>query len=315
MDGGYILLVLVLFGCLFGCYSAYIVREYQIAKPLGMQTLLGKVIAELTKYFFVSTMINAVGSAIAIFSINAPLGDHTRFLLSVIFTVASYVAFMFNLLGFGTCLLTRYACVYHSVFVASLDEDQVILWINRFILVASFSIPLIEYTCLTRMEDSVVYFLFSKHHQSPKDVEKLKIILGLTDALIMIILQLRLEYDKAQFGDKSCLSFLLGLRSRMSGNDIPAIQIGDPNSLPVIVNHKVLWIIVIIVGIIPGTILYVRCFDGEGAEAEVQVLPRGNGGEQEHLTSGPLQEKYKQSRHPKLCQHQVSQMWKTNSHL
>ncbi len=254
---------LLTLGGLFGCYSAYIVRKYHRSKPMGLQTLLGKVMIIVTTYYSMSSTSIAV-----IFSLTIVFRP-TQFYIPEVMTFSVYVSLMLYFLGFGACLLTRYASVYHSTYVASLDEVQVLRWIKGSILAASILVPIIEYTWITPVNVTVIYNIILDETGSPEQkVERLKNIVGLADVLVMITLQLRLEYDKAHFGDDSCfleltnriLALISGQPNISDTNGDEGIQNdandGDDNAG----NHRFSRILVILASIFPLTIFYQSLF-------------------------------------------------------
>ncbi len=174
-----------------------LIQSYHYSKPLGRQTLLGKVISSL----FMNVLIcMAVYHAIpiTIFILLTPLEDHQFFdidlnifvFLSCVTIIASEIALLF-------VLTTKYLSIYHSTFVYALNEDKTIDLLKAMTYFLALSLTTIEYNYLTRLDNAVMYQVFlTEPKNNEANVEKVKILVFVLIFLISGFMQARLEFDE-----------------------------------------------------------------------------------------------------------------------
>ena len=148
-----------------GLICLKIIRNYHENKPLGMQTLLGKVIVICTNVtaltlFVIATLISA---------------SSEMFSDLVNKTVASFLAGMsYNVvqmfyLSIISVTLTKYLSIYHSTILQDLNEKQILLNIKIALIIVPLLITAIEFFFLTDIEETPQFLIFqiqSGNHQS-----------------------------------------------------------------------------------------------------------------------------------------------------
>ena len=214
-----------------------------------------------------TTFYSIASSAYAL-SISLPfaLGPHIQMSHSIaaVLTIIVYISVMLYIFGFGVCLLTRYASVYHSQVVALIDEKRALAWIKCVVLGASLTMPFVEYTWLTQIEDTVTFTVIRYgQRQGPMLVERLKPILNSVVVLIMLVLQLRLEYDNVKYGDNSfflqCVHYVKKLMGKLANPLALTYQVGEEEGGfqdNVDVNNHALRILVILASLIPIVLIF-----------------------------------------------------------
>ncbi len=159
-----------------GILFYHLIRSYHNCKPLGRQTLLGKVIASL---FMNVLMIMAVyhAAALTIILFIAPIERYGNFEIAAkafaFFSCFTIMASEIALLG---VLLTKYLSIYHSAFVYGLNEDKTI----KLFLSSTMSLAMLltswEYSFVTRLDSVVMYqILLESPNDDDANVEKVKI--------------------------------------------------------------------------------------------------------------------------------------------
>ncbi len=193
-----------IFGCIFGNLGAYIIRSYHNSKPLGMQTLLGKVIMVETHIYTLEITVYGI-----LFSTSSTLSQYGYIndTVAKIGTVLAYVSFLLFFLGMFMCILTKYCSIYHGSFLNALDEDTILGNVKLILALVPLTLALLEYVLITPVNESPIYLLLRHGRaEGTPSAEKAKLLLILSTLIAMIVLYVRIEHDHFQFKESSSLT-------------------------------------------------------------------------------------------------------------
>ncbi len=193
-------------GLVFCCLACRVIKTYHLSKPLGMQTLLGKFIVLFTNVYLWSVACYAFAFTIGITcSPSGFVNNFTARIITVVIFMASQACFS----AFTICLIVKYFSIYHSTWLESVDEDQLISKARISLVVGPSVMAFVEYCYLTRILDNRYYQFFRYGTNGGEGVETLRPVLLLITFLCIAILQTRLELDNLHFGEDSLLLNLL----------------------------------------------------------------------------------------------------------
>ena len=140
-------------------FCTYVTRQYYNSKPLGMQTILGKIIIKE------SYAINAgitIYSSFLLFTLSCNVSAFANDLMCKSITATFLLLYIWMCLGFWFCLVIRYASIYHGTLLEMVDENTVMSKINWVLGIAPLTLTLLEYTLVSKVEDSQVYDMMCK---------------------------------------------------------------------------------------------------------------------------------------------------------
>ena len=193
-------IILVLFYFFTTCgslFCGYVVVKYHENKPLGMQTLLSKAIVILVKAFSEANFISALTwSLIAMLT---PMNQIIAIVLSFA-NVASTTTFM---LGISTVLITKYLSIYHSTFLAILDEGLIVPSLRVIVFGFPWMLAVAEHVWLRDIRTHWAYLhLTETVAPSLRVSQSIAIfnIIVLFNLILMVFVYSRIEYDHKEDG-------------------------------------------------------------------------------------------------------------------
>ncbi len=179
------------------CYFLlYVIAKYHENKPLGMQTLLGKVIVLFTKVLaFTTTFMNGTYCLIELY------GPYPRW-LSKIWVFAELSCLMFFYLTLFSLTVTKYCLIYHSTIMAELSEEEFLKNIKTLVFIGPLILSSIEYTYFSAFDDLATFQLlnlgYSKNDSKPENVIVVLVFLNLAAATTLYT---RIQYSAISVND------------------------------------------------------------------------------------------------------------------
>ncbi len=243
------------FGNLF---CSYVIVRYHLNKPLGMETLLSKVIVLLVITFAQAGICATVTRLLS--ELAAPL-DETLALMGSVWNFVSALSFMLSIF---ITLVIKYLSVYHSYLISHLDEERILpyLWIT--VLGLPGILAGIQFYFLSAIQLDTTYQLL-RHGKLITKSEEVVIfyvilLLNLT-ALLGVVVRIEVDYSEDGYLSKitNWLRPSKELNSagpgRRSRNDI---NIQEKNGYSIVVIRLMCLILVVLsliflLGISPGT--------------------------------------------------------------
>ena len=185
-----------------------LIKSYQDSKPLGYQTLLGKLIASL--FMNVLTQMAVYhGIVVSVVIAFGPVEewDHYKIIMGI-HAFLSSVTILQSQTAFLVVMVTKYLSIYHSTFVYSLNEEKTVKGLQVATFLLTVTLTLFEFGYVTRMEDTVMYqIMLDVPTTEDAKVEKVKLLVSFMALMVAAIMQARLEFDKHQ---KWCFCFTFG---------------------------------------------------------------------------------------------------------
>ncbi len=220
-----------LISTLAACFVLLVIRKYHQNKPLGMQTLYGKVIEVFTVVFGIVTVVmNGIYCLLELY------GPFSRS-LAKIFSFLELAALSSFYLTTFTLMLVKYCSIFHGTFLSNLDEERSVRQIKTCIGITSTLLAVVELTILSILDDLASFQLKTIGYS--KSDSKLETIIGslfALNAIMALILYLRTEHAAVLVNDNhsGLLSRLvLSIRndnhhqsSVVSGYDINVLRAG-----------------------------------------------------------------------------------------
>ncbi len=200
-------------------FCGYIIVKYHQNKPLGMQTLLSKVIILFIWVFSQASICATIIRALTEFFV--PISKIMAY-MATIYNFVSAISFLFSIF---VMLVTKYVSVFHIALVASFDEDKVLpfLWITT--LGVPVILAILQYRILSSVEVGSMFQLLtgSKEEVITNDVSLFTIVFVIT-AITMFFVFVRIEVDYHEYGYLSKVkNFLRG--TRVGPSPQPRIEI------------------------------------------------------------------------------------------
>ncbi len=172
-------------------FATTVVQKYHRDKPLGMQSLHGKIIEEV---LMPALQISAFLINIALVAVDGfgTVSYHMAVLLQLtdFFCISTFQLSLFAV------LLTKYLTIYYGSLIDSLEDNQIILVVK----VAAFGLPwifmLIQYVFLMNIDQSILFQLKNLGYTTSGSQMETMIIFGNVINFVMILIsQIRIEYD------------------------------------------------------------------------------------------------------------------------
>ncbi len=192
--------------CAWGVTCSRIIKSYHESKPLGFQTLFGKVIVIFMDSFALWSIHYA-----SLFSYSISRFGKDNWIPTVILTVLALINFVALQLSMLLVLLTKYLSIYQSSYIFSLNEQRILRGLKLFILLAAMLLTMIDFGYWTEMKKTAIFqILYDYQNFTSQQVETTKSFLAATIVVSIFALQLRLEYDNYRHGEnQSCCLHLL----------------------------------------------------------------------------------------------------------
>ena len=153
---------------LLEAYIAYLALQYLKRKPLGMQTILDKVVKDtIMCVLFHQIMRVFVESLIIDFA--RPLSDNVAFMISILFHFCAVI----RVWQFFMVIVVRYMLVFYHTYVNAFDEKVTRRLIRIFVCTFS-AIP-----ALVESKNTLKYVVFSNEYPDPDNVTRPKFLSAL----------------------------------------------------------------------------------------------------------------------------------------
>ncbi len=201
---------------LFCEFATFVVQKYHRDKPLGMQTLHGKIIEEV---FMPALQISA--ACICLAYMVTELFGPVPYDIAVILQLNEFFNMATFQLSLLMVLIVKYLSIYNGSLIDSFDEDLVISGAK----VITFGLPwlfmVFEYSFWTEMEQALTFQQKYLGYSKPDSkMEKMKIIGNLSNFAVILLSQGRIEYDHIKRNEAlGCLAFVRRLFSNRTEND------------------------------------------------------------------------------------------------
>ncbi len=170
-----------------------LMKSYHNSKPLGHQTLLGKVIASL----FMNALIIMTAYHGIIYTIVIclrPRGEEKVLKIGAFFSCVTILLSEWSLLFVVT---TKYLSIYHSTFIYGLNEAKAVRGLKIATVFLALTLTTTEYLFISPMEKSVMFQVMLESPNSKiAKVEKVKIVTFILIFVVSATLQIRLEFQK-----------------------------------------------------------------------------------------------------------------------
>ncbi len=208
---------------IFGGFGFFIIGLYHRKKPLGLQTLLGKVVILFVNTFGIVSTFNFF--LILLVLLLPPIHTLPAKCLTLFgkFFVTSLKYFVDSKYHTGISemaarssvtictiyvLVTKYLLIYHGPRIQSLNEDILLKILTRMTLMVPILVAIVEYVYFNDIRTSACFqLLVSKRIYVVPHAEVMSIIIFIFSCLIGLTLQVRLELDTLKFKEHSgCLS-------------------------------------------------------------------------------------------------------------
>ncbi len=177
--------------------ACYVIKTHQRSKPLGMQTLLSRMIV-----IFVNTLTVSGFNFASTFIAVEQFGPFTE-IGSIICTLVPYTSVIAFMLSWLMLTVTKYLSVYDNHWIASLDDNVIARRALIVILIVPPLVTLIEFTFLTKIQVTMGYLSASLGftHTGAAKREVIMPAMTLLATLLVAILQFRIELDRYRNGE------------------------------------------------------------------------------------------------------------------
>ncbi len=206
-----IIVAMILFW-IWGATCALLIKSYHESKPLGLQTIFGRVICILMSTLLcVSTYHGLVYIPCCV----VQFIDIDENILKVL-AALSCITIQAVHSALFLALITKYLSIYHSCYIYSLDEEQTIATLKWFMVLVPVVSTTIEYTQFTDINDTISYLplvIDSWSDNGNTNSPKTEIIKTFGFAVLFAltcILYGRLEFDENHFSQLK--SWIMKLR-------------------------------------------------------------------------------------------------------
>ena len=192
-----------IFVILTGQLLLVVIRKYHQNKPLGMQTLLGKVIV-----IFVHTLAISGGvleSSVCATEVFGPIKSRMtiiRWFLETVLVEAFYIALL-------AMMATKYLLIYHGAYMSEVNEEAYLKRLKIILLTLPIALALLEATLISDLEDLITYQqMYNGQVENDAKIETTTISLFSLSFLGLMSMQARIEFDayQSQDGQGSALS-------------------------------------------------------------------------------------------------------------
>ncbi len=206
-------------------FSANVIRTYHRNKPLGMQTLHGKIIEEVMlpalKYVTWIMCTIMISSEIV-----GPFPKTLSYVLQVIDydTVLTFQTALFFV------MLVKYLVIYHGPYIDSFNETTIVCFVKVTTVLLPWMLAVFEYNFWTNMEDSVTFQTKHLGYSKPESkLEKGKIACNVWNFVMLLVCQGRIEFDHISHHEsEGCLAFI---QKAFANNDIHIEpEVGNPEN-------------------------------------------------------------------------------------
>ncbi len=182
-----------------------VIQTYHRNKPLGLQTLHGKILEDI----FIPAWTGTATSLVTMMVVGEIVGPLSKE-LAMLFAVIDYVSLVTIQIALFFVILTKYLTIYHGPLINSLDEKDALQTVKVLVALVPFTLALMEYCFLTPMEESLTFQ--TKHFGLAKPEArgtKGKFFGIIFDALLLLISQARIEYGNISRNEThGCLAFI-----------------------------------------------------------------------------------------------------------
>ncbi len=179
--------VIVFFVCQ---WTLFVIRKYHQDKPLGMQTLLGKVIVIFLKVF--AFAVGILSSSMILTELHGPFSEMVAFswwLISCVLILTLYLAFL-------TMMATKYFLIYHGPYMDDVNEEKYLKRLKMLLIIFPTFLVCFELTLFSNlMELATFQQLQLGYSKQNAGLEITMMALMLLSLLAMITMQARIEYD------------------------------------------------------------------------------------------------------------------------
>ncbi len=217
----WIIVVACTLTCVSNLFSMWVIRKYHENKPLGMQSILSKVIIFFTK--MTSLTITPTLCNICVLQILGPFSRPVAYFS----TMLEYVC----AIGFYSTLvlsvIVRYCLIFHSPAMASMSETAVLRTLKVLVWIVIVVATITEYCYISSFDNLGSFQL--RHIGYSKDNSSLEvgIMAGIfLSVLSSVVLQLRIEVDAIHSNDTQAgklAKFFKWLRSNNVANEVKNI--------------------------------------------------------------------------------------------
>ena len=192
--------ILYMIGVASSCFlcllAMSVVRQYNISKPMGMQTLLGKVTVIFT---YAATVCDIVKmSALCVTHMFSPMPKY----VAMVMVVIEYYLIVVCLTSLLALTITKYMSIFHGHVIDMFEERVLVYFLKVFVVLFSGFVAVVEYLVLSNFEDLYNYQQkASGCEKMDAHAEQSKSVIVFINVVMMVILYVRIEYSSLQAND------------------------------------------------------------------------------------------------------------------
>ena len=192
-----IYVVLCIIICTICQLALFIIRKHHLDKPIGMQTLLGKVVVIFLRVFSVTTQLLITTSCIAL------LYGPFRFAIAFPWWFTEVVAILSLYLAFLSLMVTKYMLIYHGTYMADINEDEFMKHLKILLVIVPVLLAIFEVTTLSNPKNLATFQqMYQGTTRSNAGIEVTMMSLMILSFAAMIFTQARIEYDALKVKDE-----------------------------------------------------------------------------------------------------------------
>ncbi len=172
-------------------FCGSVIQTYHRNKPLGLQTLHGKIIEDV----FVPAWTGMAKAMIAMLILSEIVGPLPKE-VALVFQVIDYGCVVIFHLSLFFVMLIKYLSIYHGPLIDSFDEKDVVKAVKTLVGLLPWTLALLEFLFITPMEDTLTFQTkhFGFASQNAK-IAKGKLSGIVCNSIMLIVSQGRIEYE------------------------------------------------------------------------------------------------------------------------
>ncbi len=195
-----IIVLLILTWCWSSACTS-LIRSYHESKPLGLQTIFGKVVCILMGTLqCVSGYHGLVYLPCCIVGLS---GDKKNVDFVKTLAALSFISIQAGHSALCLALITKYMSIYHSNFIYALDEDSALIVVKLVMAIVPLTLTIIQFSLLSDIKQSISYMPLVENlmssSQIPPETESIKVAGFIVFFALTFFLYGRLEYEENHF--------------------------------------------------------------------------------------------------------------------